>query len=270
MGEVEVVWVIVSYGTPDRAVQLGRTVREIGHCRVVVACNGLTDFDGATAIVSPKDGLHLVDFADNPGYMGALRRVAKTLPTTAIVILSNADLVVDRGFFAALHEAVLRYPDAGMFAPSIVGSTGDDQNPHLVRPPTKTKLTLLKWMHRYPRVADLLNLRRRGQSARSTVGRPGDAIFAGHGSCLVFLPEYRRRGGRFDYPCFLFGEELWVGFECRRVGLAVHYIPELKMRHEEHISTGTRRRGSVARAKYESLSYWVSAVDSPARNRAVP
>ena len=82
--------------------------------------------------------------------------------------------------------------------------------------------------------------------ARSTV--PAGIALQAH----VYLAE----GGRTDYPFMLFGEELWFGSECARLGLTVRYLPSARLRHTEHVATGRRRRGAVARVKYESLRWW--------------
>ena len=84
-------------------------------------------------------------------------------------------------------------------------------------------------------------------------------MFAGHGSCVVLTPRFFAAGGSCDYPFALFGEELWFGRECARLGLEVRYVPSAVLRHTEHAATGRRRRGAVARVKYDGLRYWARA-----------
>ena len=73
----------------------------------------------------------------------------------------------------------------------------------------------------------------------------------------MLTPRFFAAGGSCDYPFALFGEELWFARECARLGLEVRYVPSAVLRHTEHATTGRRRRGAVARVKYDGLRYWV-------------
>jgi GT2 family glycosyltransferase len=256
---VDISWLVVCYGTPSHAIRLARKIKfEDSRVRVIVCCNAAGDMAAILNRAGSMDGFEARDMSHNPGYMGALRELGDELPPDGAVVLSNADLSLRRGTLRELRAALIRYPEAAVLAPRILTQGGEDQNPHLTEPPSVLKLWLLRWLHRWPAVADLMLVRRRGHSSTpNRVGVSPAEIFAGHGSCLVFTPEYRRSGGTFDYPCFLFGEEVWVGAEALRIRRPVLYVPRIQLAHSEHVSTGARRRrGAVAAAKYESLAYW--------------
>ena len=159
------------------------------------------------------------------------------------MVLSNFDLDAEPGVVEALLEGVRGFPDAGALAPSVIGADGVDQNPNLLRPPSTRRLRLLAAVHRFPVVADLL-LRGTGRRSRTISGVPGGAaVFAAHGSCFVLTPRVPPDGGWTNYPLPLFGEELWIGEQCQRLGLTVRYLPSARLHHDSHVTTGHRRSG---------------------------
>ncbi len=250
-------WVVVSYGGVDDATRLVASFGPDAPVDVVLCANKPGDTDAARTAFADDPRVRVLSFEDNPGYLPALHRALPEVDTTRPVVLSNADLTADPGAVPALLASVQDHPDAGALAPAVIGSLGVDQNPNLLAPPSARWLRALAALHRFPAVADLLLLRRQGHSSRTVSGvGAGAAIFAGHGSCVVLTPRYFAEGGRTDYPFALFGEELWFGRECARLGLSVRYVPDVVLRHEEHAATGRRRRGAVARVKYEGLRYW--------------
>lgn len=253
-------WVVVSYGGVDDAVRLVESFGADAPVDVVLCANKPGDTERATTAFADEPRVRLLSFEDNPGYLPALNRALPHVDTARPVVLSNCDLVADPGLVAELLAQVDAFPDAGALAPAVIGSLGLDQNPNLLRPPSARWLRALAAVHRVPQVADLLLLRKEGHSSRTVSGAAaGDAIFAGHGSCVVLTPRFFAEGGSCDYPFALFGEELWFGRECSRLGLTVRYVPSAVLRHTEHAATGRRRRGAVARVKYDGLRYWARA-----------
>jgi len=253
-------FVVVSYGGVGDATALVSSLGSQVPVEVVLCANKPGDTGAARSAFADDPRVRVLSFEDNPGYLPALQRALPHVDTSRPVVLCNCDLVADPGFVPALLAQVEAYPDAGWLAPAVIGSRGVDQNPNLLRPPSARWLRALAAVHRVPQAADLLLLRKEGHSSRTVEGvEPGSTIFAGHGSCVVLTPRFFAAGGSCDYPFALFGEELWFARECRRLGLEVRYVPAAVMRHTEHATTGTRRRGAVARVKYEGLRYWARA-----------
>ncbi len=250
-------WVVVSYGGVDDARGLVASLGADAPVDLVLCANKPGDTAAARAAFGDDPRVRVLDFEDNPGYLPALHRALPEVDPALPLVLSNCDLVADPGCVTALLDGVAQHPDAGWLAPSVLGALGQDQNPNLLRPPSARRLRLLAAAHRFPAVADLFLLRRGGHSSRTVSGvEPGTAVFAGHGSCVVLTPRYLAAGGRTDYPFALFGEELWFASEGERLGLTVRYLPSAVLRHAEHVATGRRRRGHVARVKYEGLRWW--------------
>lgn len=260
MSEPVLTFVVVSYGGVDDATHLVASLGPDAPVDIVLCANKPGDTEAARAAFGDDPRVRVLAFEDNPGYLPALARALPHVDTSHPVVLCNCDLVADPGFLDALLAQVAAFPDAGWLAPAVIGSRGVDQNPNLLAPPSARWLRALAAVHRVPQVADLLRLRKEGHSSRTIDGvEPGSAVFAGHGSCVVLTPRFFAAGGSCDYPFALFGEELWFARECARLGLEVRYVPTAVMRHTEHASTGTKRRGTVARVKYDGLRYWARA-----------
>ncbi len=253
-------FVVVSYGGVGDATALVASLGAEVPVDIVLCANKPGDTEEATAAFADDPRVRVLSFEDNPGYLPALQRALPHVDTSRPVVLSNCDLVAEPGLVESLLRQVDAFPDAGWLAPAVIGSLGVDQNPNLLGPPSARWLRALAAVHRVPQVADLLLLRREGHSSRTVDGvEPGSAIFAGHGSCVVLTPAFFAAGGSCDYPFALFGEELWFARECARLGLEVRYVPDAVLRHTEHAATGRRRRGAVARVKYDGLRYWARA-----------
>jgi len=250
-------WVIVSYGGVEDASTLVGSLGATTDVDIVLCANKPGDTRAAEQAFAGDARVRVLSAEDNPGYLPALQRALPDIDTTRPVVLSNCDLVAEPGCVQALVDVSAAHPEAGFLAPAVIGSLGLDQNPNLLAPPSARRLRVLAAIHRFPRVTDLLLLRRGGHSSRTVTGvEPGASVFAGHGSCVVLTPRFFALGGSCDYPFALFGEELWLGQECARLGLSVRYTPEAVLRHSEHAATGRTRRGAIARVKYDGLRYW--------------
>ena len=260
MSEAALTLVVVSYGGVGDATALVASLGAEAPVDVVLCANKPGDSEAASRAFADDPRVRVLSFEDNPGYLPALQRALPHVDTSRPVVLCNCDLVADPGFVDELLAQAAAFPDAGWLAPAVIGSLGVDQNPNLLAPPSARWLRALAAVHRVPQVADLLLLRKEGHSSRTVTGvEPGSAIFAGHGSCVVLTPRFFAAGGSCDYPFALFGEELWFGRECERLGLEVRYVPSAVLRHTEHAATGHRRRGAVARVKYDGLRFWARA-----------
>jgi GT2 family glycosyltransferase len=256
-------WVIVSYGGVPDAVRLVDSLRAdpASGVDLVLACNRPGDAEDARsrfADLIAAGGLRVVDYPDNPGYLPAVARVVDERPPAGHLVFSNADMIAGPDVVPALLAAFATWPEALLLAPRIIGERGIDVNPHLLRPPSARRLKALAALHRYPPVADVLLLRRnRHGSTLPATGTPGQKAWSGHGSCVALSHQFFERGGDLHYPFALFGEELWLGAEVERLQGEVRFVPDIELRHDEHAATGSgRRRGWVARVKYEGLRYW--------------
>jgi GT2 family glycosyltransferase len=184
------------------------------------------------------------------------------------VIVSNVDLLVADAQFLDKLAALRARPRLGVVAPSIRSAlTGRDQNPFMRKRPSAMRMHVYKWMFRSWLVLNAYELASAAFHKVRNAGRarPGASaglrensagtIYAPHGSFLIFSKEYFRDGGNLDFPCFLFGEEVYLAEGLRKLGLDVVYEPSLEVVHQEHKSTKMVKSRKLARAVASSAAY---------------
>ena len=253
-------FVIVSYGGVDDAVRLVGSLGAREAVDIVLCANKPGDTDAAERAFADDTRVRVLAFEDNPGYLPALQRALPHVDTSA----PGGAVQLRPG---RRPRAGRRAARAGAGVPGCrVAGARRHREPRCRPEPQPPRAAVgplaraLSAVHRFPGVADLLLLREEGHSSRTLTGvEPGAAVFAGHGSVIVLTPRFFAAGGSCDYPFALFGEELWFARECARLGLEVRYVPSAVLRHTEHAATGHRRRGAVARVKYDGLRYWARA-----------
>ena len=194
----------------------------------------------------------------NTGYFGSLG-LAQALagPDTDCVIYCNPDLTLAPDFFSVL--ATIAGGSAGVLAPSIISeSDGFDQNPKYILRPTRRKLARLRliysnagtfWMFHV-----LTLLKERLARDRTPPSRSAMPIFAAHGSVMLFTDV-----GFFKslppFPCFLFGEELFVAEEAKRRGVPTYYEPRLRVHDVRHASIRLLPKRARREMLHESIRF---------------
>ena len=233
----------------------------------VATANGLNPTETealstATSALMPER-LRLVAGPQNPGYFGGAllgwRELQSYGPTPEWIIVTNDDIRFAPDFFELLSSTSTA--DIAVLAPDIVvPATGLHQNPLYVTKPPASRLRLLQWLHQHSVVMRLFvmfrEFRQFFRRHRTADTAPIDqAIYAPHGSCVVFSRQYFTAGGSLDYPCFLYGEELFVAETVRRIGLSIRVAPALHVLHHEHSTTDLLAPVSLARHVHDSLGF---------------
>lgn len=172
------------------------------------------------------------------------------------IIICNNDVTIESTDFFRILEA-LDATTHPIVAPTIISdATGKDQNPLLATTPRM--MTRLKWRafdSSYWMAQMLLATQRAANKlagsfvATKPASTPRSAarIHAPHGACIVLSSAFFARGGSLDTTLPMFGEELTISLAARKLGLPIWHIPELKVSHREHSTTGSQ----LTREKYE-------------------
>ena len=178
----------------------------------------------------------------NDGYFGGLRRAQSLVPEgTDCVIYCNPDVLLDPDFLLGL-ERILG-STGGVVAPTILSlKDGIDLNPQYRQRLSEGKLRLLQWIYAnrltYVIFNELARAKERFSGWRHRSRQAGFTsmpIYAAHGAVIIFTDvEFFRRLPAF--PCFLYGEELFVAEEARKSGVSVVYEPSLRVRDVRHVS----------------------------------
>lgn len=181
------------------------------------------------------------------------------------IIYSNVDLTVDRRLFSQLNTA--RSSRKGVIAPSIISNDdGFDQNPKYSKRLSRSKIERLRWIYSrgwafslymaLARAKELIAWKRSAEKINTSEA----LIYAPHGAFFIFTDkEFFLRLPFF--PCFLFGEELFIAEEARKCQVPVHYLPSLIVRDTRHASvsklgTETHRKLYLASVQFILSQYY--------------
>lgn len=222
-----------------------------------------------TCLVAPK----------NLGYFGGARyglEYAKSaFPVADWVAVSNVDVMFSvRDAFGFLSE--LDPNRIGIVAPGIMsGRTGRPLNPYLKKRPAAIRMHAYRWLFSsywaylaYTKLSEWnarlqIKVRRRGRSGNTgpRIGTSPNFIYAPHGAFVFLGRAFFERGGNLRHEPFLYGEEITLAEQSRRLNLPVVYEPRISVMHEHQASTGripsrTLHRFVSEAAKYSAKSYF--------------
>jgi len=193
-----------------------------------------------------------------PGFCLGLEEVDKD--EFDYIIISNVDLEMSVDFFVNLSKQSFS-ENVAVIAPAIISmADGRDLNPKILTRPSRKKLKLLMHLFSFPYFFRFyVALAKCKEFIKAKNNEPvlpdikKEEIYAPHGSFIIFTKEYSKIENGFDYPRFLFGEEVHVGEVVRRNNLKVEYNNTLVIRDIEHGSTSLAAVRFLS--KHHVLSY---------------
>lgn len=200
--------------------------------------------------------LQVIPTGENKGYFGAIRLLMERFRPAGFdyAIISNVDVLLDKGFFALLND-LQTDAQTGWIAPQIYSNLEHrDRNPKIMQRYPKRKLQILQALFRMPFLYNLYTHTVYKSKVLVKHSR-GEMIYAGHGSFIILTKRYFEACGIINYPVFLFCEEIYLGEVCQQHGLKVIYEPGIRVNDAEHASTGTFRRSKYCQYNYQALSY---------------
>jgi len=227
---------------------------------IVIADNG-----GTTSLLNEIENKYsnvaLVKSGSNLGYFGAANlglthylENNKEYPKT--VIICNTDIKLADDFFSVLQYK-LSDTTFDILGPSIYSTLfKHDQNPYIIHRIKESKLRFFKFVssaHFLYSLFTVYHLLKNKLSRRANKQCEAMKPYAIHGSFMIFNKTFFQKGGTINYPCVLFGEELFIAEQALKLNLNMLYEPSLEVRHNEHATTGTfKSRESVS---YLNQSY---------------
>jgi len=178
----------------------------------------------------------------NIGYFGGLP-IAQGLVDDSFdyVIYCNPDIQIELDFFEKLGKLDKK---AGIIAPDIVDEySGFNENPKYLERLTKRKMQRLKFFYGslmlYRTYVFSNSIKELMASIRHKYIKPEEEmtqkIYAPHGAMFVFS-DIRFFKQLPAYPCFLFGEELFIAEEALKANVEIYYEPELKVKDIRSVS----------------------------------
>lgn len=240
-------------------------------CRLVtVVIDNSSGEDGSCYLeksLQEFSNVYYVSAGGNLGYFGGARVgfewFVRRFGIPTWTILSNADIEMPCNAFIERLINLEVPAECGVVAPMItVGYTNVNQNPYLERRPSRLRIRFMLFVLKYYVVYLLYasaslakKTLRAAWSVNIEVKQTRKSIYAAHGAFMIFRDTYFKRGGSFRFGAFLFCEEIHVAEEARRVGLTVMYDTSLRVRHHEHLTTGSVKSPGLQRHLYDSMLY---------------
>lgn len=199
----------------------------------------------------------LLDTGSNLGYFGGIEygihHAGISLKDCDYIIISNVDLRLSESFFENLISR--NDTDAlGCIGPSIFSEADKrDRNPKIIERPGRKKLVLQRTLYQFPFLDYIYTHLFYASRRKKVQNYPAGYIYAAHGSFIVFTNSFADFLEKMDYPCFLFGEEIYLAEHLRKQGLKTYYDPNLKVYDSDHVSTGKMKSKAYYQYNYKSI-----------------
>ena len=188
----------------------------------IVVDNGSTD--GSVELVKDRWGkkVQAILLPSNQGFAGGNNAGIRAAQGEYVILLNN-DTAVDPGWLFALHGAVLRHPDAGMFTPKILNYFRRDEidnTGHLIYPD------------------GLARGRHRLEKDDGRFDEEGETLWPS-GCAGVYRKEMLDEIGLLDETFFAYGEDVDLGLRARWAGWDCCYVPDAVVYHKYSATSGT-------------------------------
>jgi GT2 family glycosyltransferase len=247
---VRIAFIAVSYRTLPDAVRFASLFKS-GNGNVRVALVDNSDGDQLGLLCKQIQTLNTpVACLTSPGNLGYFGGARYGLEHPYIrdfnpdwLIVCNVDLVFEPNDLInglAHHEA----ETTGVVAPYITSmQTGRPLNPFMSVRPMRVRMLAYKLIFHwywglaiYTKMSTLYGRVRRMLFPPPSRGLTR-GIYAAHGSMFILSREFFKRGGTLDYEPLIFGEEICIAEQARKMGLPVRFDVDIPVSHEEHSST---------------------------------
>jgi N-acetylglucosaminyl-diphospho-decaprenol L-rhamnosyltransferase len=198
-------------------------------------------------------GAGYVALPANPGYGGAVNAGVRELPDDVEwVLISNPDVILEKGAITALRERATSSPDIGAVGPAVLNPDGSVYPSARAVPSLRTGVGHALFANLWQRNPWTLAYRR--ETDPSDVARDAGWL---SGSCLLVRRTAFDEIGGFDEGYFMYFEDVDLGFRLARAGYRNVYEPSARVTHVGAHSTGSESASMVA-AHHESARRFLS------------
>ncbi len=194
----------------------------------------------------------------NLGYLGCAFRILTEIGKDRLaqydyVAISNVDMTLDKSFFSNLLS--FDNKEAGWIAPDIYTPERDThENPFMMHRPTKMHFVKWQLMYAFPLLYGVMKRISYHRHSVSAVAVPAQTqMYAGHGSFMLFTQAFISTFKSFEYPSFMYAEEIFFAELLWRYRLKVIYVPEMKISNVGSVSVSMLGNSWECRNNRKSL-----------------
>jgi N-acetylglucosaminyl-diphospho-decaprenol L-rhamnosyltransferase len=246
--------VVVNYNAGDHLLDCARSLREAGVDHVIVADNASID-DSIARLRAAEPTVTVVETGANFGYGGGVNRgVAAVGPGPDVILVCNADLVLERDAVTRLVESLDADSTLGLVGPRIDNSDGTlypsaRTFPHLIDAIGHAFFGMIAPSNRFTRRYRLLDWDHK-------TARRVDWV---SGACFAIRRELFDRIGGFDEDYFMYLEDVDICRRANAAGAAVAYEPDARVIHVQGVSTEQLPYRMLAAHHRSILRWWWSS-----------
>jgi GT2 family glycosyltransferase len=227
----------------------------------------ITDNGSRTSLLNDIEhkyvNVALVKSGSNLGYFGAANfgltnYLDRNKEYPQAVIICNTDVQLADDFFNVLQNK-LAESNFDILGPSIYSTLfKHNQNPYIIHRIKESKLKSFKFIssaHFLYNLFTFYHLIKNKLFGRANKHNEAMKPYAIHGSFMVFNKAFFQKGGTLNYPCVLFGEELFIAEQALKLNLNMLYEPSLQVEHNEHATTGTFKSKEAVAYLHQSYAF---------------
>jgi len=194
-------------------------------------------------------------FHQNYGYLGGALRIYNEIQQDYnYVAISNIDLTLNEDFFSQL--SLLDTQHIGWIAPDIyTPRTQTHENPNITTRPSKAKFLVWLTIYSFPLLYKLYHFLYQLRHNTPIHTTSSNIIYCGHGSFMLFTSLFTQHFPQLSYPCFMYGEEIFIGELMRQANLPVLYCPNLHIINIGKASVSALPSKQVFNWSKQSLKY---------------
>ncbi|HKC68259.1 MAG TPA: glycosyltransferase [Bacteroidia bacterium] len=231
---------------------------------IVITDNGSNNFDLLQQLSLKCKSVSVVKSNTNLGYFGAanlgLTEYLKNKELPDAVVICNTDIELKDNFFKDLQQK-LASEKFDILGPAIYSTfLNYNQNPYIPERISTAKLKFLHFISSNYILYSLLTVyfltkAKLVNNKKNETNKEIKNPYAVHGSFMVFNKSFFQKGGTINYPAVLFGEEIFIAEQARKLNLITVYASELKVKHHEHATTGVFKSRQAVKFLYQSYTY---------------
>jgi GT2 family glycosyltransferase len=248
---------------------------------IVIALNGCNNPRMLAQLEQQNNNIFICNCGSNIGYLpgaafGLRYYLLKGTGYPGHVIISNCDIEIpDPDFFKRLNE-IPESEKYDVLGPDIHSSLFKQrQNPYIPMRISLTKMKMLRFLtsnaclynlfllyyHAKTWISALVNVDQKSHSIQREV-------YGIHGSFMIFRNSFFEKGGNFDYPVTLFGEEIYIAETARKNGIMILFDPGFLIIHREHNTTGIFKSKQNVRFLHQSYTFFIDQVKNEEKTHA--
>lgn len=207
-----------------------------------------------------NEKIYIVTIEHNLGFAKANDlgyQIAKHKYISDCIIVINNDLMIEDEQFCRKLKTIQKQCGYDIVGPDIINTLGEHQNPLQNCITDRKQVEKRIWINRFKilLIPVLYHLKKSSSEGLFENSREDLNIRENvplHGACLIFGKKYISKHEYPFYPdTFLYGEEEILFFLSQKERLRMAFIPELKVKHMEDVSTNSVQVNKQSKRLFE-------------------